>query len=211
MNYYWVVRAIRLGLLIGLLVLPPVQAQLSKPGWHRPSCDEIRKRLKRNGPDMSMIDPYPDLLQDSGLASNPDALATGGRPVRGIAADGMSIVLLRFRVNFPGERLQITLRNDAGKASSSADQDGLLADLANAQPGSPSPFLSFHLSASVSPGPVTVTAVESRKGTFAFALYRAPTDFARNESDNEKSSRSISFEVRSLDLPCFTYIWPSAQ
>jgi hypothetical protein len=192
-------------------MLPSGHAQLSDPGGHRPSCNEIRKRLKRNGADMTMLDPEPDLVQNSRLTSDPDILATRGRQVRGITADGMSIVLLRFRVNFPDERLQITLLNAAGKPSSSADQDGLLADITNTQPGSPSPFLSLSLSSSVGPGPLTVTALKSRKGAFAFALYRAPTDFVRNESDYDKSSRPFSFEVRSLDLPCFTYIWPSAH
>jgi hypothetical protein len=128
-------------------------------------------------------------------------LATGGREVRGVTADGASIVLLRFRANFAGERLRVTLLNDREAMSSSASEDGALSEVPNGGGSGSVPLESL----SFAPGQVTITAVKTSKGAVGFALYRAPEDFARNPADANKSQRGTSFQIQSLDLPCFAF------
>ena len=69
------------------------------------------------------------------------------------------------------------------------------------------PFSAFHFDSGV----IVVTAVENGKDATGFALFRAPENFARDERDYHKASRSLSFRVQSLDLPCFHFIWPPAK
>ena len=139
------------------------------------------------------------------MTTNAKILATRGRPVRGLAPN--SVVVLRFRANFPGERLQLTIINDVGEPSGSSSEDGRLADVPITTSGKQVPFQSFHFDF----GSLTVAAVKNGKEAIAFALFRAPEDFARNPGDYDKGTRALSFRVQSLDLPCFTFIWPSAN
>jgi len=89
--------------LLAAAILPLVNlvAQSQNSGPRASSCDAIRKRLERNGLHMAMIDMVPDLVRDSGIITDSEKLATTGRPVTGVAADGASIALLRFPANFP--------------------------------------------------------------------------------------------------------------
>ncbi len=170
--------------------------------YAQPSCDDIRKTLEAYGPRMAMIDMIPDLVKAAGIVTDAEQLAVAGQVVTGIVADGNSIALLRFPANFAGEKIQITVLNSLRQPSGSVDLDGGLSQIAAVPSGNPTPFASFHFAA----GPVVVTAVESRVGTMAFVLYRAPGEF-----DPENPSRSIKFRVRSLDRPCFNFDWPSGR
>lgn len=76
-----------------------------------------------------MIDIDPDLFEGPGITTDTKTLATLGSPVRGISADGVTIVLLRMKANFAGERLQITVVDDAGKPSTSSSENGALAEI----------------------------------------------------------------------------------
>jgi hypothetical protein len=97
--------------------------------------------------------------------------------------------------------------NDLEEMSVSSAQDGALSKIPTDQSANPAPFASFHFDS----GPVVVTAAKSQEGAMAFILYRAPSDFSRGSVDDDKASRSISFRVQSLDLPCFMFIWPSTR
>lgn len=97
--------------------------------------------------------------------------------------------------------------NDAGEPSQSATEDGSLASVPVATSEKQTPFQSFHFGS----GPLTVTAVDNGGEAVAFALFLAPDDFARDQRDFDKASRSISFRVQSLDLSCFTFIWPQSK
>jgi len=188
-----------------VLLTAALVAQPAKRRENRPLCDVIRERLKRDGPSMSMLDPNPDLFQGEGMTTDAKILATRGRPVSAVSSN--SVVLLRFRANFIGERLKLTIINDAGEPSRSSSEDGGLANVPVAPFGAETPLQSFHFDS----GSLTVTAVENGKEATAFALFRAPEDFARDQRDYDKATRSLSFRVQSLDLPCITFIWPSVN
>lgn len=155
---------------------------------------------------MAMIDLNPDLVRDSEIVTDSEKLATAGRPVTGIAADGHSIALLRFPANFPGEHLRISVLNDLQQTSTSTAEDGALCKIDSSESGKPVPFASFRFD----DGPVVVTAVKTSRGAMAFVLYIAASDFDRG-LDSGQGSRSLSFRVQSLDRPCFDFTWPSAR
>jgi hypothetical protein len=197
-------RSIQLLIPAAVLLTPTLFGQPPSSAKDRPSCDLIRERLNTDGPSMAMIDPDPDLLKGEGITTDASILATGGRSVRGVTPN--AVVVLRFRANFAGERLQLTIFNDAGEPSKSSAEDGGLANVPIDASGSETPFQSLHFDS----GSLMVTAVKNGQEATAFALFRAPEDFARDQRDDDKASRGLSFRVQSLDLPCFTFSWPSA-
>lgn len=146
---------------------------------------------------MAMIDPVPDLLEANGFVTNPQKLATLGRPVSGIAADGVTIVLLRFRANFPGEKLQIAILDRDGGISRSAARFGALSPIQATTTGETLPFHSLNFDA----GPIGITAAGTDKGPIGFALYRVPAEFSEEWH--------IAFQVQSADVSCFAFNWPS--
>jgi len=152
-----------------------------------------------------MIDPNPGLFQRDGLTTDAKILATRGRTVSGFGPN--SVVLLRFRANFACERLQLTIINDAGEPSTSSSEDGGLALVPITTSGRQTPFQSIQFNS----GSLMVNAVKNGREATAFALFRAPENFARDQRDHDKATRGLSFRVQSLDLPCFTFIWPSAN
>lgn len=193
-------------LLVGLLCpIPLISPKPFDSPAHKTTCAEVRKQLRLHGSGFEMIDPVPDLLKNSGVTTDPNLLASGGTRVRGIAADGVTVVLLRFRANFPGERLQITLQGPPADGNDSLGGNGALAQIVNAGAARSGASLHFGFE------PLTVTAVQTYRGTMAFALYRAPGDFVRDDRDVNRAARGISFHVRSLDLACFDVALGSVQ
>lgn len=126
---------------------------------------------------VEMLDPNPDLIGADGIVTNDLArLAGGGRPIRGVAADGVTQVLLRTKVAGPG---QVTFSLAAGIAP----EDGGLSALG----------------ANDRLGLIVVPAVRTGPGIYhAFALYRSPADFARNgqPADAELAQRDVLFRAR---------------
>jgi hypothetical protein len=196
-------RSLQLLIPAVIVSVPALFAQPATGRSDRPSCAVIREQLKRDGPSLDVIDPFPDLFQKGGMTTDAKTLATRGRSVTGVAAN--SLVLLRFRANFTGERLRLTIINDAGEPSRSSSEDGGVANVPITATGSLTPIPSLRFDS----GSLIVTAVKTGQEALAFILFRAPEDFARDKRDYDKASRGISFRVQSLDLPCFTYIWPA--
>jgi uncharacterized membrane protein len=132
---------------------------------------------------VSLLDPVPDLLSRSAVTRNREALAVKGRDVRGVAADGVSQVVIRVPASRPGDQITFALFNDRSPAalSTSADDDGAL--------GEPGDAAFVH-------NRVTVNAVSTATGAFAFAVYRAPVDFARQGGqDDLHASRKVSIQL----------------
>jgi pimeloyl-ACP methyl ester carboxylesterase len=142
-----------------------------------------------------IVDPVPSLLPGSNITTNPDLLATGGRPVVGVAADGVARVVLRIPANHVGEQFSVAIINDHGVPSTSMDEDGGLEAIGGAT------FQSA----------ITVSAVSTRKmGPMAFAIYRAPVDFPRPaaEFDWALTQRSVTLEFGSTTTPAYAFDIP---
>lgn len=195
--------------LFAAAILPLVNlvAQAQNRSPRASSCDAMRKRLERTGPHMAMIDMIPDLVRDSGIVTDSEELATAGRPVNGIAADGASIALLRFPANFIGERLRVTILDGFQQPSTSTSENGALSKIDATESGRTVPFASFRFES----GPAVVKAVKTPGAVMVFVLYLAPSDFNRAGLDSGEQSRSLSFRVESLDVPCFAFTWPRVR
>jgi pimeloyl-ACP methyl ester carboxylesterase len=138
---------------------------------------------------ITSIDPVPNLLSGASVTSNTDQLATVGRPVTGVSADGITNVVIRIPATSVNEPFLITLLNDQGFQSSSSDGDGLLGSLATDFVGGGGS------------NTVHVSAVNTIAGPMAFVLYRAPIDFVRANSlsDSPATKRTVSLKVQAID------------
>lgn len=132
----------------------------------------------------SMVDPVPDLLSGSSLTNDPVLLATGGRAVQGVAADGVAEVLLRVPTRQAGEQVTLTLNNDQGTPSNSSDDDGGLGQITGS---------------SFTQNQITVTSEDAGEaGAAAFAVYQAPVDFVRQSyqsADSSLAKRMVTVNV----------------
>jgi len=129
----------------------------------------------------ALSDPVPYLLIGPKVTTDPNLLAQGGRVVKGVAADGVSEMVIAVSAASVGQQFTFQIYNDQGQASTSVPQDGGLG-----MPGAS--YTQFGQSQ------VTVAAVAtSSAGPMAFAVYRAPLDFARpGGADDSLAQRSVS-------------------
>ncbi len=155
---------------------------------------------------ISLVDPVPDLLNGSSVItpntqSSAQLLATKGTVVQGVAADGVAEIVVRIMASNVGDQFTLTLVNDQN-SQIIPDEDGALGN-----PGD----------TSFSQSQINVTAIATGNGAngpnppFAFAVYRAPLDFARpitsttyktgacggvSKSDDQLACRSVSIKVQ---------------
>jgi hypothetical protein len=133
-----------------------------------------------------LVDPVPDLLSGPAVISltsplGAQTLASKGRTVQGVAADGVTEVVVRIPAVNIGDQFNLSILNDqTGQQSTSANEDGALGN-----PGD----------TSFSQPQVAVTAVATTSdinnpNPMAFAVYRAPIDFARPTSSGGYKSGS---------------------
>jgi pimeloyl-ACP methyl ester carboxylesterase len=121
-----------------------------------------------------LVDPVPDLLSGNTVVAitspgAPQILADLGQAVQGVAADGVTEVVVRIPAVNVGDQFTLKIFNDQNEQSTSADEDGALGN-----PGD----------TTFSQPQVTVTAVATtfdanNPNPMVFAVYRAPIDFAR--------------------------------
>ncbi len=139
--------------------------------------------------NVALVDPIPALLDGSQITTDINILASQGKNVQGVAADGVSQVLLRIPANRVGEQFDLSVLKEDTTPSNSANEDGILGN-----PGSPN----FQTS-------TTVTAVNTSGGILGFAIYRAPLDFPRqNGIDVNNGTRTIFVQVKSRDVGSFS-------
>jgi pimeloyl-ACP methyl ester carboxylesterase len=155
----------------------PEAATLSSRGRDlRVSAVSERVYVDRGVPRLEVHDPR-EIAEDGWVADDLSRLAALDRPVSGLAADGVTPVLLRLETDGPG-RILFRLRDDA---NSSADSDaGSLRDL-SAREGNP----------------LEVEAREFDGRWFAFAFLVAPDDFVRGgrPEDTEAVDRLLEVEA----------------
>ena len=131
---------------------------------------------------VELVDPVPSLLDGPHVTQDHQLLASGGRLVQGVAADGVTQAVFRIPAVKTGEQFLLTLFNDQNLQSVSSDDDGALG-----LPGD----------TTFSSSQILVTAVSTTPGPMAFAVYRAPVDFARlgNTNDVGASTRAVSIQL----------------
>lgn len=107
-----------------------------------------------------------------------------GRPVLGVASDGVAQVVVRIMAGSVGEQFTLDLGNQCVGLTASAcvDEYGLLFDPTNPDSSGTAQ---------------TVTSVPTENGAMAFAAFKAPIDFVRTMSDQSASSRTVTVHVTS--------------
>lgn len=156
-----------------------------------------------------LVDAVPDLLSGSAVrtpSSPADAqiLAAQGQVVQGVAADGVTEALVRIPANNVGDQFTVTVLNDSSQAQSTLpDEDGALG-----KPGD----TSFSQS-SLNTAAVATNNDPNNPAPFAFAIYRAPLDFARPVSsttyksggcggssgpDDQSACRTVTLQIQNL-------------
>lgn len=161
---------------------------------------------------VELIDPNASMIVGGVVTADRTKLATGGRNVRGVAADGVATLLLRFRGGAPGQQVHITVP-DVGCTSSL----GSVTDVCGAlgEPGS-TPARRSH----------TVTLEASALGAVGYALYRAPLDFSWSPEhhslkerkapltykvDDDSADRSMAIDVVRPPLLLVHGLWSNAR
>jgi pimeloyl-ACP methyl ester carboxylesterase len=140
----------------------------------------------------SIVDPFPDLMNGFnvvapsatvGQSVGADLLASRGRAVSGIAADGVTEVLIRVPATNVGDSFTFAVLDADGQASVRPSEDGTLGNPGDANQ-------------SISQSQVSTFAIGTAQGPYAFAVYRAPLDFPRAGGIDENSStRTIRIEA----------------
>lgn len=96
-----------------------------------------------------------------------------GRVVYGIAADGVSEIVIRVPAKNVGDQFVFTLLNDQNEASTNSQFDGALGN-----PGDTT-FTQNQVTVSA----INLTAADDSQSPYAFAVYQAPIDFVRQNAD----------------------------
>lgn len=174
----------RAAALAGLLVPLASVAAVAAPGGQ---CD-----FYSGGLAASLFDPVPDLIGGDGrrVRTNDEQLATMGRVVAGVAADGVSQVVMRISGSFgagSGEQITVTVLRNGVNPSMSVDDDGSVGAVGAECPGTG--CQSNH---------VTVTTKCMNGTLLAFAVYRSPTDFPRSSvNDSARVFRDVHLRLSS--------------
>ena len=138
-------------------------------------------------PCIVLLDPVPDLVNQAGdgVLTDPETLATGGKQVMGVAADGAARLVLQIYGSFAGEQLTLKLQGDgAPNQNGLAQPDGILQTL-------------LPVDGMASGSQITVTAQQTSKGPIAFAQYFPSKDFSRGGNDDTSASRQVTITAKS--------------
>ncbi len=157
-----------------------------------------------------LLDPVPDFLDGSGVSTSTNLLAVNSHVVQGVAADGVTQLVLGVHADNVGDQISITLLNDQQPSaqSGSPDEDGALGNLGNTT------FAASQV--------ITGTVSAGNNGPEAFAIYRAPIDFVRlvggvagsyktgscgnvTLTDDQLACRSVSLRVQDLTNGALTF------
>jgi pimeloyl-ACP methyl ester carboxylesterase len=154
--------------------------------------------LHHGGPEVpdvltsSLVDPDPDLLStlsavySSGTisAAAAAALTSKGRAVQGVAADGVSEVVVRIPADKLGEQFALSVNTPDAEYG----YLGVLGDRPNSTT-------------------LSVVAVSTPLGPMAFAVYRAPPAFARpGDIDDSGIKRTTNIRVHAVDTGLDTIV-----
>ena len=178
------------------------------PEGFRPGADALKLPIQNirqvtiadNAPDWSLtmgsvtfatgsspvlIDPVvAGLLKGPMVTTNVNAIAAATTGfVQGATADGTTQAVMRIPAASPGQTFTITVINDQGQTSTSIPDDGGV--------------IALGASLSTIASSLTVSAVSTRQGPEAFAIYRGPVNFSRDTQDDDLTTRSVSLSAAS--------------
>jgi hypothetical protein len=160
---------------VTILVLPPNPANPPPPLCGALLLDPVRSGLLQG----------PAVTSNEGSILNPNAL-TPPVQVRGVSADGVTQAIVAVATANLGDSVRVNLINDANNLSSSSAQDGGLTRIG----GNVN---------STSNGVSLVADSTTTIGPTAFAIYVAPTNYARGSQnfpqDNTSVQRSVSLQT----------------
>ncbi|MCU1240036.1 MAG: hypothetical protein JWO71_762 [Candidatus Acidoferrum typicum] len=140
--------------------------------------------------EVVLQDPIPNLVTGSAVKSSSQlqSLLASGRAVAGVAADGVTQVVVRIQgTNIAGHSFMVALLNDQGTQSTAPNEDGAL--------GSPGDTNFSQSQVTVTAGSADINGV-----AYAFAVYRAPKDFARPTGNGGFKSGVCNLNTRTDDL-----------
>lgn len=140
---------------------------------------------------ITFVDPIPALATEgqTTITSNLEVLATRGRDVQAIAADGVSQVLVRIPMSTVHEVLTVTVYKS--KTQSIGTTETKMYGALGVLPGGACPGSGCE-AVEVTPTSVDTTS----RGPMAFVLYRAPLDFARSSADENLAYRDVYLRVQ---------------
>jgi len=141
-----------------------------------------------------LFDPQPSLLAPGAGAAfvqDPQTLATQGRQVGGVSADGVTRVLIRIPANINGQIFTLSMFDDPSTQSASVAMDGGLGAVdqvvQNAQ-----------FSSAISNIVAQNVTINGQNTPVALAVYQAPPDFSRPPGvDDAASVRDVYLNVAS--------------
>lgn len=136
-------------------------------------------------PEITLINPAPDLLNDNGFVQNPGLLAYYYNPAEGIAADGAGRLLIRIKIKSK-EPADIMATLDtafcAKGVTGKSNEDGSLSIVEENKPD---------------PNRKTVYLKSNTKiNNIAYFIYNAPVDFVRQGTDDSgRGDRTIQISI----------------
>ena len=89
-------------------------------------------RANADAESFQIVDPVPALLSGPAITTDANALATMGTPVQGIAAGGVSQIVLLATAASAGQHFTFEVFNDQSQQSSSISNDGALGAVGSA-------------------------------------------------------------------------------
>lgn len=132
-------------------------------------------------PLVQIIDPVKDLISNTAISVDLSVLASGGREVEGVAADGVARVVVRIDATGV-DSANIEILDELNNAVTDSSIGGVISNRTGVGGGT---------SVTLTPE----TTITGRR--LLLAIYRAPSRFVRSgSSDSSSSSRLLSLHVR---------------
>lgn len=133
--------------------------------------------------EVEYVDPVDGLLSKGAFKTDVSILATQGRPVEGVAADGAAELLVRIKGGAVGDKLVVGINAAKSKCWSDLDFNASEMDVCGG--------LSEDLAKAPYSKTVIATVRQTSSGPTAFVRYRAPVDFSWNPEDKVLKSREV--------------------
>src|SRR5439155_9657240 len=136
---------------------------------------------------VALLDPVESkFLAGPSVTPDTDLLASPGIEVTGVSADAITQVVARIAASVAGESFTISVLDEQGQLGTVAANGGVF---------------SIDGTSKDAASTLQVTAVDTLNGPMAFAIYRAPSDFARGPQDFNLGERTVSVQVQASDVP----------